>query len=96
MNFLLLLLFLVLLFLLLLLLHLFSSCSISNQQKYSLGNNDLFHVCANLMSNLVITAHDEGQRKELKEQMARQVWRDGTVECIMHVLRNAHDPTQLM
>ena len=48
------------------------------------------------MSNLVITAHDEGQRKELKEQMARQVWRDGTVECIMHVLRHAHDPTQLM
>ena len=36
------------------------------------GNNDLFSVCANLISNLVITAHDEDldmNRTNLKKQM---------------------------
>ena len=60
------------------------------------GNNDLFSVCSNLIGNLVITAHDDTNSATLKEQLIRQIWRDGTVECIMFVLRNAQDPSQLM
>ena len=56
------------------------------------GNNDLFSVCANLISNLVITAHDEDldmNRTNLKKQMVRHVWRDGVIECVIFVLHNA-------
>ena len=56
------------------------------------GNNDLFSACANLISNLVITAHDEDldmNRTNLKKQMVRHVWRDGVIECVIFVLHNA-------